>query len=104
MQHYYIQLLVQIYLYIYKYIVHIILHYEYIILKKFNIFQSFSGASDDWAKGVAKIKYSYTVELRDTGKYGFILPPSEILLSGKEAFIAVSALASEIQTENNKNI
>lgn len=53
---------------------------------------------------MAKIKYSYTIELRDTGKYGFILPPSEILSTGKEAFIAVSALASEISTANNKNL
>jgi len=62
------------------------------------------GASDDWAKGVAKIKYTYTIELRDTGKYGFILPPSEILSTGKEAFVAISTLASEINdTENNNN-
>ena len=33
-----------------------------------------SGGSDDWAKGGANIKYSYTVELPDTGKYGFLLP------------------------------
>ena len=33
-----------------------------------------SGGSDDWAKGGANIKYSYTVELPDTGKFGFLLP------------------------------
>ena len=33
-----------------------------------------AGASDDWAKGEAGIKYSYTVELPDTGKFGFLLP------------------------------
>ena len=33
-----------------------------------------SGGSDDWAKGGAGIKFSYTVELPDTGKHGFILP------------------------------
>jgi hypothetical protein len=37
--------------------------------------------------------------LRDTGKYGFILPPSEILSTGKEAFVAVSTLASEISSQ-----
>lgn len=67
-------------------------------------FYTFSGASDDWAKGVAKIKYAYTIELRDTGKYGFILPPSEILTTGKEAFVAVSTLASEINSQyDSKN-
>ena len=29
-----------------------------------------SGASDDWAKGGAGIKYSYTIELPDTGRSG----------------------------------
>ena len=33
-----------------------------------------TGGSDDWAKGGAGIKYSYTVELPDTGRHGFILP------------------------------
>ncbi|ESN90282.1 hypothetical protein HELRODRAFT_123115, partial [Helobdella robusta] len=37
-----------------------------------------SGASDDWVKGVAGVKYSYTLELRDTGTHGFLLPESEI--------------------------
>lgn len=34
-----------------------------------------SGPSDDWAKGVAGIPYTYTIELRDQGPvYGFLLP------------------------------
>ena len=33
-----------------------------------------SGTSRDWAKGGANIKYSYTVELPDTGKFRFELP------------------------------
>ena len=28
-----------------------------------------SGGSDDWAKGVARAKFAYTVELGDTGKF-----------------------------------
>lgn len=27
-----------------------------------------SGGSDDWAKGTMKMKYAYTIELRDTGR------------------------------------
>lgn len=27
-----------------------------------------AGGSDDWAKGVIKMKYTYTIELRDTGR------------------------------------
>lgn len=27
-----------------------------------------AGGSDDWAKGVMKVKYAYTIELRDNGR------------------------------------
>ena len=33
-----------------------------------------SGGSDDWAKGGAGIPFSYTVEMRDEGTFGFQLP------------------------------
>lgn len=45
-----------------------------------------SGGSDDWAHGVANIKYAYTVELRDTGDKGFILPKEQIIPSGEETW------------------
>ncbi|KAG8238263.1 hypothetical protein J437_LFUL016443, partial [Ladona fulva] len=48
-----------------------------------------SGGSDDWAKGSARIKYTYTIELRDTGRYGFILPADYIKPVGREALAAV---------------
>jgi hypothetical protein len=38
----------------------------------------------DWAYGVANILQAYTVELRDTGTYGFVLPVSQIKPSGIE--------------------
>lgn len=41
-----------------------------------------SGPSDDWAKGVAGVAYSYTIELRDQGPvYGFLLPPEFVTLT-----------------------
>lgn len=43
-----------------------------------------AGGSDDWAKSIG-IKYSYTVELRDKGRYGFVLPAEFIEPTGKEA-------------------
>lgn len=54
---------------------------------------SFSGGSDDWAKGVAGIKYAYTVELPDTGNYGFVLPASRIEPTGQETWEGVKAMA-----------
>ncbi len=55
----------------------------------------FTGGADDWAKGAAKVKYAYTIELRDTGRHGFILPASYIKPVGKEAFAAIRAIAKE---------
>ena len=55
-----------------------------------------TGGSDDWAKGTARIKYSYTVELRDRGSYGFILPVQYILPTAREALAAVLTVAGEV--------
>ncbi|KAF2727343.1 hypothetical protein EJ04DRAFT_139887 [Polyplosphaeria fusca] len=43
-----------------------------------------SGDSVDYAYQVAKTNYSMTVELRDTGKNGFVLPPEQIKPSAEE--------------------
>lgn len=55
------------------------------------------GGADDWAKGSARIKYTYTIELRDTGRYGFILPSSFIIPTAKESLAAIKAIAEEVQ-------
>lgn len=36
-----------------------------------------SGSSADYTYGVCGIVFSYGVELRDTGEFGFLLPPEE---------------------------
>ncbi|XP_054267516.1 carboxypeptidase B-like [Macrosteles quadrilineatus] len=56
-----------------------------------------SGGSQDWAKAAAKIKYSYTLELRDTGEYMFSLPPSEIMKASKDAFAAFTVLTQKVK-------
>jgi len=52
-----------------------------------------SGTSLDWALGVAGIPYVYSIELRDTGSHGFLLPPSQIIPNAEEvwAFHEVAA-------------
>ncbi|KAL1117688.1 hypothetical protein AAG570_004003 [Ranatra chinensis] len=55
-----------------------------------------SGSSDDWAKGKAGIQYSYTVELRDRGTYGFLLPATQIVPTGRETFAGVRTLAKSL--------
>lgn len=55
-----------------------------------------AGASDDWSKAVAGIKYAYTIELRPTcnASNGFIVAPSEIAPAGTELLAALTTLAS----------
>ncbi|KAM5277753.1 carboxypeptidase B2 isoform 2-T2 [Hipposideros larvatus] len=49
------------------------------------------GGSDDWIYDLG-IKYSFTIELRDTGRYGFLLPKRFIQPTCKEALAAVSKI------------
>lgn len=45
-----------------------------------------SGSSADWAHGVADIGFVTSMELRDTGSYGFILPPEQIIPTAEETW------------------
>jgi len=58
-----------------------------------NIIYPASGSSADWGYAVAKVVYSYGVELRDTGQYGFVLPASQIRPQGEEIWAATVAVA-----------
>ncbi|XP_012230102.1 carboxypeptidase B isoform X2 [Linepithema humile] len=58
-----------------------------------------AGGSDDWAKALLKIKYTYTFELRDTGRYGFILPARFIIPTAKEALAAVEVVTEACKKE-----
>uniref|UniRef100_A0A6A7FYY6 Carboxypeptidase B-like n=1 Tax=Hirondellea gigas TaxID=1518452 RepID=A0A6A7FYY6_9CRUS len=53
-----------------------------------------SGATDDWAFGVLGAKYAYTIELRDTGHYGFLLPESQIGNTVREAAAGVQCMVT----------
>ncbi|CAN8104497.1 unnamed protein product [Discula destructiva] len=56
-----------------------------------------TGNSVDYLADVTKADYSFTMELRDTGRYGFVLPPAQILPSGQEAFEGVKYLIQNIR-------
>lgn len=49
------------------------------------------GGSDDWIYDLG-IKYSFTIELRDTGRYGFLLPERYIKPTCAEALAAISKI------------
>ncbi|XP_010896452.1 carboxypeptidase B [Esox lucius] len=55
-----------------------------------------AGGSDDWAYDLG-VKYSFTFELRDTGRYGFLLPESQIKPTCEETMLAVKYIASHVQ-------
>uniref|UniRef100_A0A8C0MMP2 Carboxypeptidase B n=1 Tax=Canis lupus familiaris TaxID=9615 RepID=A0A8C0MMP2_CANLF len=54
-----------------------------------------SGSSLDWAYNVG-IKHTFAFELRDKGKYGFLLPESLIKSTCKETLLAVKFIAKYI--------
>ncbi|XP_072163476.1 carboxypeptidase B-like [Diadema setosum] len=60
-----------------------------------------SGCSEDWGFATLNAKYSYVVELRDTGNYGFLLPEEQILPTGLETYEAVKALCKHMVEEYN---
>lgn len=59
------------------------------------IYQS-SGSSVDYMYGVHGLVQSYGPELRDTGRYGFMLPEDQIVPSSEEILAAVKVMVSEI--------
>ncbi|XP_058846260.1 carboxypeptidase B-like isoform X3 [Acipenser ruthenus] len=51
-----------------------------------------SGVSEDWSYDHG-IKYSFTFELRDVGRHGFLLPESQIRPTCKETMLAIKYIA-----------
>lgn len=59
-----------------------------------------SGSSVDWGYAKAGVKYPFAIELRDQGKYGFLLPKNQIIPSGEEMTAAIFAMSYAILTQN----
>jgi len=55
-----------------------------------------SGVLCDAAYKEAGVVLSYTCELRDTGRYGFILPPEQIVPQGEEIWAATVGIANYV--------
>ncbi|KAM7248596.1 hypothetical protein CapIbe_000635 [Capra ibex] len=54
-----------------------------------------AGGSDDWAYDQG-IQYSFTFELRDKGRYGFVLPESQIQPTCEETMLAIKYVTSYV--------
>uniref|UniRef100_A0A673GXT8 Carboxypeptidase B2 n=1 Tax=Sinocyclocheilus rhinocerous TaxID=307959 RepID=A0A673GXT8_9TELE len=61
------------------------------------------GGSDDWAYNFG-IKYSFTFELQDRGRYGFLLPPSFIPQACNEALLATKIIALHVIKKLNEEL
>ncbi|XP_064487468.1 carboxypeptidase B-like [Ornithodoros turicata] len=69
---------------------------QYTVGTSTNLLYVASGGSDDWAHGEAHIPFSYTVELRDKGRYGFMLPREQIIPTGEETWAGIKAMLLEL--------
>uniref|UniRef100_A0A914VHM2 Zinc carboxypeptidase A 1 n=1 Tax=Plectus sambesii TaxID=2011161 RepID=A0A914VHM2_9BILA len=62
-----------------------------------DLLYSASGASGDWAKDTAKVKYAYVLELRPASALnGFILNKNELLPTAKETWIGVKVVIDAV--------
>ncbi|XP_034390229.1 carboxypeptidase A4 [Cyclopterus lumpus] len=61
-----------------------------------NIIYQASGGSIDWTYDIG-IKYSFAFELRDTGRYGFILPANQIIPTASETWLALKHIMEHVR-------
>ncbi|XP_074124021.1 carboxypeptidase A4-like isoform X6 [Sminthopsis crassicaudata] len=61
-----------------------------------------SGSSMDWAYKNG-IKYAFTFEMRDTGKYGFLLPAEQILPTAQETWLALEVIMEHVKDHLHLN-
>uniref|UniRef100_A0A182WF36 Zinc carboxypeptidase A 1 n=1 Tax=Anopheles minimus TaxID=112268 RepID=A0A182WF36_9DIPT len=54
-----------------------------------------SGSSLDWVKGTLQTPLTFAYELRDTGEYGFLLPPEQIIATAEETLDSIIVILEE---------
>ncbi|XP_031556615.1 carboxypeptidase B-like [Actinia tenebrosa] len=62
-----------------------------------DIIYAATGGTMDWVAGTLGVTYSYGLELRDKGRYGFLLPANQIRPTGEETFAAIKAMVQEMR-------
>eukprot|EP00939_MAST-03C_sp_MAST-3C-sp1_P001773 g1773.t1 len=60
-----------------------------------------AGGCDDWLHDVAEMR-SFTVELRDDGKHGFLLPKEQIKPTGEEALAGLLAMWGNLKDDGEE--
>ncbi|KAK7076841.1 hypothetical protein SK128_011598 [Halocaridina rubra] len=56
-----------------------------------------AGGSSDWAYDATGVQYAFALELRDTGFWGFLLPPEQIIPTGEETWAGLKAAITAMQ-------
>ncbi|CAL8070156.1 unnamed protein product [Orchesella dallaii] len=56
-----------------------------------------SGETFDWVKGVHNTNLTYIYELRDKGRYGFLLPPTQIVDTAEEFKDGLKVIINELR-------
>jgi len=70
------------------------------ILKIWYYLDVASGVTVDHYYDNEGVIYTYTIELRDTGRYGFELPPEYILPTAQETWNGLKAMIAAIEMNN----
>ena len=58
-----------------------------------------SGSSTDWAHGEVGIGFTTSMELRDTGASGFLLPPEQIIPTAEETWAFHTSVIRELMAK-----
>lgn len=74
---------------------------NYTVGSSTNVLYAAAGGSDDWAKAVAGVELSYTIELPGGGLLGFDLPPWKILAVAKETWEGLKTFCKYISEKSN---
>ncbi|EKG18003.1 Peptidase M14 carboxypeptidase A [Macrophomina phaseolina MS6] len=56
-----------------------------------------SGSSVDYANDVVRSQYTFTAELRDTGRYGFVLPANQIRPTSEEMWAGINYVLANMR-------
>jgi len=62
-----------------------------------DIIYATTGGTSDWATAALGVTYSYALELRDKGRYGFMLPANQIIPTGIETLAAIKTMVAEMR-------
>ncbi|CAH1782295.1 unnamed protein product [Owenia fusiformis] len=61
-----------------------------------DVLYAYSGGSPDWMKEKGGATYSFGIELRDSGRHGFLLPADQIIPTGEEIWAGIEQIGEEV--------